>query len=54
MTVVLGYDFWFPQPEAEAARKVDLVALFPPGTAPPCRAPERDPPADAAGGAEPR
>lgn len=34
MPVVLGYDFWFPQPEAEAARKVDLVALFRPARRP--------------------
>ena len=37
--IVKGYDFWFREPSGPPASTIDLVALFPPGTAPTCRVP---------------
>jgi hypothetical protein len=35
--VVKGYDFWFRDFSDPVAPAIDLIALFPPGTAPACR-----------------
>ena len=39
LNVVKGYDFWFQDSSEPLAPAIDLVALFPPGTAPACRVP---------------
>ena len=37
LAIVKGYDFWFREPVGQPASAIDLVALFPLGTAPTCR-----------------
>ena len=36
-TDVLGYDFWLRRPIGQAGQRIDIVAVFPGGTVPPCR-----------------